>query len=52
MSKKYMFEYSESNIGVIIVTADSRDEAFELAQCGDGKIHINKSDWIVGERIK
>ena len=52
MSKKYMFEYSESNIGVIVVAADSYDEAIDLAQCGDGEIHINKSDWEIGERIK
>lgn len=52
MSKKYMFEYSESNTGVIIVTADSYDEAFDLAQCGDGEIHINKGDWTIGEIIK
>ena len=52
MSKKYMFEYSESNIGVIIVTADSDAEALDLAQCGDGEIHINKSDWTIGEKIK
>lgn len=52
MSKKYVFEYSESNNGVIIVTAESYDEAFDLAQCGDGEIHINKSDWTIGENIK
>lgn len=52
MSKKYMFEYSESNIGVIVVTADNYDEAFDLAQCGDGEIHINKSDWTIGNQVK
>ena len=52
MSKKYMFEYSESNIGVIIVTADSYDEAFDLAQCGVGEIHINKSDWTIVNKVE
>jgi hypothetical protein len=52
MSKKYMFEYSESNTGVIIVTADSYGEAFDSAQCGVGEIHINKSDWTIGNQIK
>lgn len=50
--KKYVFEYSESNTGVIIVKADSYDEALDLAQIGDGKIHIKKSDWEIGDRIK
>lgn len=52
MSKKYVFEYSESNVGVIIVTADSDAEALDLAQIGDGKIYIKKYDWTIGERIK
>lgn len=47
-----MFEYSESNIGVIVVTADSYDEAIDLAQCGEGTIHIHKCDWVIGEQIK
>lgn len=47
-----MFEYSESNVGVIIVKADSYDEAFDLAQCGVGEIHINKSDWTIGNQVK
>lgn len=47
-----MFEYSESNVGVIIVKADSYDEAFDLAQCGVGDIHINKSDWTIGNQVK
>lgn len=47
-----MFEYSESNVGVIIVKADSYDEAFDLAQCGEGTIHIHKCDWVIGEQIK
>jgi hypothetical protein len=52
MSKKYMFEYSESNVGVIIVKADSYDEAFDLAQCGVGEIYINKSDWTIGNKVE
>lgn len=52
MSKKYMFEYSESNVGVIVVKADSYDEAFDLAQCGVGEIHINKSDWTIGNKVE
>ena len=50
--KKYVFEYSESNVGVIIVAAGSDAEALDLAQTGDGKIHIKKCDWTIGERIK
>lgn len=47
-----MFEYSESNVGVIVVKADSYDEAFDLAQCGVGEIHINKSDWTIGNKVE
>lgn len=50
--KKYVFEYLESNTGVIIVKANSYDEAFDLAQIGDGEIRIKKSDWTIGDQIK
>jgi hypothetical protein len=52
MSKKYVFEYSESNTGVIIVKADSDAAALDLAQTGDGKILIKKCDWTIGDQIK
>lgn len=31
---------------------DSEAEAFELAQCGDGAVTINKCDWEIDERMK
>lgn len=50
--KTYRFEYTETNTGYIEVKADNEAEAFELAQCGDGAVTINKCDWEIGERMK
>lgn len=49
---RFTFQYSERNTGVIIVEADNEAQAYELAQCGEGDIHINKSEWEIGETIK
>lgn len=50
--KTYRFAYKEYNIGYIEVEASSKEEAFDLAQCGDGEIYINKSDWTIGGKIE
>lgn len=50
-TKTFRFEYQEYNRGYIEVEASSKDEALELAQCGDGTIHINKCDWAIGENM-
>lgn len=34
------------------VKADNEAEAFELAQCGDGAVTINKCDWEIGNQIE
>jgi hypothetical protein len=51
-TKTYRFEYQEYNRGYIEVEASDEDEALDLAQCGDGTIHIHKCDWVIGEQIK
>jgi hypothetical protein len=51
-TKTFRFEYQEYNRGYIEVEASNKDEALELAQCGDGTIHIHKCDWVIGEQIK
>jgi hypothetical protein len=51
-TKTYRFEYQEYNRGYIEVEASSEDEALDLVQCGEGDIHIYKSDWVIGDQIK
>lgn len=51
-TKIFRFEYQEYNRGYIEVEASSEDEALDLAQCGEGTIHIHKCDWVIGEQIK
>lgn len=50
--KTYIFMYREENYGIIQVQADNFDDAWDLAQCGEGDIHIYKSDWEIGDEIK
>lgn len=50
--RRWVFKYEEHNIGTITVEADNYDEAFDLAQCGDGDIDINKSDWAIEGEVR
>lgn len=50
--KKFMFEYEELCRGVIVVYAEDEDEALDKAHCGDGDIHIHKSQEEIGALIE
>lgn len=49
--KTYSFTYEEHNRGRIEIRASTKEEALDLAQCGEGTIHIYKSDWAIGEML-
>ena len=49
--KTYRFAYTETNTGYIEVKADNEAEAFTLAQCGEGIVHVDESDWEIGNQI-
>lgn len=51
-TKSYFFSYTETIKGVVEVKAQSEDEAFTLAQIGEGTIHAHKTDYEIGERVK
>lgn len=49
--KRFMFAYNEVATGVVVVYAEDEDTAREMAEMGDGDVHINKSNEDVGELI-
>ena len=50
--KKYVFEYDEICRGTIVVYTENEDDALEMAHCGDGDIHIYKSQEDIGALIE
>lgn len=46
--KRFVFEYHEVATGVVEVYAETEEEARELAQCGEGDVHIKKSQEDIG----
>lgn len=49
--KRFLFAYNEVATGVVEVYAETEEEARELAQCGEGDIHIKKSQEDIGELL-
>ena len=50
--KTYFFEFEEHNFGVIEVYANSEEEALDMAESGEGTIHIHDGDTEIGELVK
>lgn len=50
--KMYLFQFEEHNYGYIEVYAENEEEALDMAESGEGTIHIHDGDTEIGELVE